>query len=1339
MKIFFKKLLVILMIFTVLLPSLFSNMCFADSNVNLTIERAGNYVANFAINFYENWSSVNVEKQGSINSTGNATASGEYSFTWPIEEKSVTSMSEFGPRSLDGQHKGMDLAAPMGTPVYSSCDGVVKQVFNNCPHNYGKDKNEGSCGCGGNYGNNVKIDSGNGVAVIYGHLTDTMVKEGDTVKQGQQIGTVGSTGWSTGYHLHFEFITNNIEGLSSDQYIARSTLFGYSYSVNPRVYVEDGATISPVSFESQKSSYTLRGEIKTIYDETATADINPSDEQYKISNKSWINFVYKNSLTLDDSSLPINIDTLNTNSYSKIETVKTGEMEDIYKLLNTGKILPGDILIATRDGGQTQEYLLYVGGTKIIYATPKLAEGAGALEYEYLQYYLKDIKDELKEKYRKNEEQKYEDIEIPINYGISAVYRIGGNLVLDEYFTNICEDKANLIFNGKGYYNPDIEYIGIPTDIAYEGSTNLSFFRWLIDALIRIVKLLLNLVLYAFRIVIVGWTSLIESIIQSMVLSVGGSAETKGTAIDKATGFSAITAIEDRVSIESIFFNEVPILDANFFDLKNAGKYSLLVEKNGEMVPDTSNVVYVLRKNLAEIYYIVRNLSIAILLFVLIYLGIRMALTSIAEKKAEYKKLLVSWVIAFIIVMFIHLLMYVVLNINEVIINICRDISISSGTELVDGIGEMSLYEAVRTKAYSFSFTDGTIGMIFYIVMVYLLVRFLLIYFKRYITIYILALSGSFMGVKYAIDKISGKKTTSLGKWIKEFSFNVLLQSVHAFIYSVFMGVALSTAETSFAGLIYSFVILNVMVHSDKIFMKIFGIDKASSLADVNTLSNPWEIIYRFKPMWTMATTLFGGVKNATVGKNGAITAIRLAGTGKDNIKDARKELLKIKYEKTGSRYRKVEEKFSGFMMKNEGKVGSVIPIKLMNAIMNTDGFRHKRLLGNHISADTNKAILKNLDKVKKIKKQRFTRGISTGVGLGYGLGMRAASIGQLAEDPKMGLLTNLKGRGKINGYASKGKYTVAEDEFYKMRTEKLKSKYKETEKKYNSFKTKYDEESEEYKDKNRKKLKKLEKEVNDAKMAYDYAKAGVGTRKEKELKINAINRNYLNAQAKDEKDLGKAEKMLTGYEQIVEEESRLNKLMAKLKDKTKEIAQENGVSIEDAQKEMRRQLNITLSQSKKANIGSGAIKASIAEYFYNNNTTKIESDDINGVLDILEKRVNESNKKNGRPPVKFTDDTRKIIKEQIESNVGGSAMEEGLSRKDAAVNIALALSNKEILEPKSINKIQNEELREIYREISQKVRKIDTLNQVSSMQNKQQLVGRGKVIKNARKKSKEV
>ena len=98
-------------------------------------------------------------------------------------------------------HSGVDIAGPMGSTIVAADSGTVVATYSGCVHNWSK---SGDCGCGGSYGNYVMIDHENGKMTIYGHLSSVAVGAGSVVSKGTVIGYMGSTGHSTGPHLHFE-------------------------------------------------------------------------------------------------------------------------------------------------------------------------------------------------------------------------------------------------------------------------------------------------------------------------------------------------------------------------------------------------------------------------------------------------------------------------------------------------------------------------------------------------------------------------------------------------------------------------------------------------------------------------------------------------------------------------------------------------------------------------------------------------------------------------------------------------------------------------------------------------------------------------------------------------------------------------------------------------------------------------------------------------------------------------------------------------------------------------------------------------------------------------------
>lgn len=129
-------------------------------------------------------------------------------FAWPTPGFVSRSSEWFEDREVYN-HGGIDIAGAgiMGTPVVAAADGTVVATNSSCTHNWGKSY---SCGCGGGYGNYVMISHAGGKMTVYGHLTSLTVSSGQTVSREQVIGYVGSTGNSTGPHLHYECRLNGV-------------------------------------------------------------------------------------------------------------------------------------------------------------------------------------------------------------------------------------------------------------------------------------------------------------------------------------------------------------------------------------------------------------------------------------------------------------------------------------------------------------------------------------------------------------------------------------------------------------------------------------------------------------------------------------------------------------------------------------------------------------------------------------------------------------------------------------------------------------------------------------------------------------------------------------------------------------------------------------------------------------------------------------------------------------------------------------------------------------------------------------------------------------------------
>ncbi len=101
-----------------------------------------------------------------------------------------------GRRSPTREHHGVDIAAPTGTPVVASADGVVTLADDSLS----------------GYGNLIIIKHASDIITMYGHLSSFSVRRGQQVKQGQEVGKCGSTGRSTGPHLHWQIKKGGMQG-----------------------------------------------------------------------------------------------------------------------------------------------------------------------------------------------------------------------------------------------------------------------------------------------------------------------------------------------------------------------------------------------------------------------------------------------------------------------------------------------------------------------------------------------------------------------------------------------------------------------------------------------------------------------------------------------------------------------------------------------------------------------------------------------------------------------------------------------------------------------------------------------------------------------------------------------------------------------------------------------------------------------------------------------------------------------------------------------------------------------------------------------------------------------
>lgn len=267
---------------------------------------------------------------------------------------------------------------------------------------------------------------------------------------------------------------------------------------------------------------------------------------------------------------------------------------------------------------------------------------------------------------------------------------------------------------------------------------------------------------------------------------------------------------------EEIFKGEIELFSIDFI----GGN----VVKNGEEQANSSEGWNALRGTIASWYRTLRYIAIVGLLAILIYIGIKIIITSSAGKKADYKKSFINWVLAVFLIFTMH---YIMAFIIAIIQNLTTLISAS--------IGNVRVVFEDKTFATNFlglarfqSQTNSLITKLGYIVIYFgfitLTCKFTYIYFKRMLNMAFLTLSAPIVAMMYPLDKLDGGKAKGFGMWLREYIYNALLQPVHLLLYNILIGSAVQLATNN---AVYAIIALFFLAEAEKLMKKIFGFGRA--------------------------------------------------------------------------------------------------------------------------------------------------------------------------------------------------------------------------------------------------------------------------------------------------------------------------------------------------------------------------------------------------------------------------------------------------------------------------------------------------------------------------------
>lgn len=293
------------------------------------------------------------------------------------------------------------------------------------------------------------------------------------------------------------------------------------------------------------------------------------------------------------------------------------------------------------------------------------------------------------------------------------------------------------------------------------------------------------------------------------------------------------TIADIKLTPAEIFAGNVSALDANFFKTEDDHKQ--------ELGGSSKSIVEKLRGTVSTWYVALRNIAIVGLLSALLYIGIRIVISSSAGDKAKYKQFFVDWVVALCLIFFMHYIMAFTMTMSETVTDVLAGNTTSQGriqqviVELTDKTGNNTFTE---TNGVAIKFKSNFTGLarikadydsislkigytILYIALTVYTVYFAFVYLKRLLMLAFFTMIAPLVALTYPLDKIRDGKAQAFNYWFKEYMFYALLQPMHMLLYTVFVSSALSVAANN---LLYAIVALAFIVPAEKIVKQMFGI-----------------------------------------------------------------------------------------------------------------------------------------------------------------------------------------------------------------------------------------------------------------------------------------------------------------------------------------------------------------------------------------------------------------------------------------------------------------------------------------------------------------------------------
>ena len=326
-------------------------------------------------------------------------------------------------------------------------------------------------------------------------------------------------------------------------------------------------------------------------------------------------------------------------------------------------------------------------------------------------------------------------------------------------------------------------------------------------------------------------------------------------------------------SAEEIFKGNILLFDVNFFDdvpeiqaktnEEGEVQYYYYMEDGEEIKTSNQSSVAMLKKTVSSWYNALRNICIVVMLSVLVYIGIRILLATVASDRAKYINMLRDWFVGLCLLFLMHYIMAFSVTLVEKLTDVVKssvdenaytvvlqdkDGKLSEAVDeehlnqpdtIQEENGEKYLYwptnlmGSLRLQLQMEQYGAQFVGLsICFLMLTFFTLYFTFVYLKRVLYMAFLTLISPMVALTYCIDKLNDGSAQGFNKWFKEYIFNLLIQPMHLLLYYILVT---SAFELAGQNVIYSIVAIGFMIPAERLLRSLFGFEKASTPGMMNS------------------------------------------------------------------------------------------------------------------------------------------------------------------------------------------------------------------------------------------------------------------------------------------------------------------------------------------------------------------------------------------------------------------------------------------------------------------------------------------------------------------------